>query len=572
MWINERVRRTLMAGVVVALAGVVAAGCGDDDPAPPTTGDILIIAVTTGDNPDADGYTVTVDGNSVGTVDVNGELRISNQTAATYLVGLTDVAPQCTVAGDNPRDLVLVAGTTTSETFNVDCAGAPQAVTIAAATAADEVTLTWALSALATSYRAELVGGTADLSQDLADDATTAVFTATDDGLEDGVTYAATVYAINAEGETPSNEEDVATNFFPWDEYFPTSLHETGQGKIEYYSAANGGFERFTGKPYTDPGCIGCHSSTDGRPPVSGRTCDRCHTTADPQLGAEDVDDSWDPATSKCLSCHSRQKAEIGAWPPWDPPTAWTDVHRDMGFGCMDCHTPEDVHGDGTAYNSLQDIGAIDANCTNCHDPADHSTSTDPHAGAVACASCHAQTVTTCNNCHFEAELAGAGKVFPTPPKSGWILLANRLKRDGSGETEVYPANFQSVKYTTDAGDSTSYVAFGYYTPHTIGTGRDCSACHTPANNPAVQQYNTDGFIDMAWWDDVNEVIVNPNGVVPIPEDYLTSLRFEFVSTDVLDPPVWEFYKASADTLRIPTQWITPLSTDQMDAIGMTGP
>ena len=45
----------------------------------------------------------------------------------------------------------------------------------------------------------------------------------------------------------------------------------------------------------------------------------------------------------------------------------WTDVHRDMGFGCMSCHTLGDVHGDGNEYDGLQDIGAIDANCETCH-------------------------------------------------------------------------------------------------------------------------------------------------------------------------------------------------------------
>lgn len=568
MWINERVRRTLTAGVVVALAGVVAAGCGDDDPAPPSTGQIAVTTVTTGDTPDPDGYTLTVAGSPEGAIGVNAQLIVGDLAAGTYAVGLTDVAANCTVAGDNPRNLEVTAGVSTTTTFNVNCPGAPAAVTIAAETEADEVTLTWAVSPLATSYRAELVGGTADLTQTLAAGSTVALFTDADDGLEDGVTYDATVYAINDEGETASNTVEVETNFFPWDENFPTSLHETGMGKITYYSAANGGFERLTGVPYTQAFCAGCHSSTDGRPPVSGRTCDRCHSTTDPQLGADDVDDSWDPVTSVCLGCHSRQKAEMGA--------GWTDVHRTMGFGCMNCHSLGDVHGDGNEYAGLQDIGAIDANCTNagCHDPATFThPAGDPHGGDVSCAACHAQTVTTCNNCHFEAELSGDGKVYPKPPKTGWMMLGNRFKRDGSGETEVYPVNFQSVKYTTAAFDSTSYVAFGFFTPHSIGTGRGCTDCHNDmgGTNPAIVQYNTDGFIDMAKFDAGTGKIINPDGVVPIPEDYLTSLKFEFATTEDLGL-TWVFYKASADTIRIPTQWVTPLSAAQMNALGMTGP
>ncbi len=567
MWINERIRRTLTAGVVVALAGVVAAGCGDDDPAPPTTGAIGVTTVTTGDNPDADGYAVSLDGNVAGNIGVNDVLIVPDLTAATYSVGLTNVAANCTVAGDNPRDLAVTAGLTENTTFNVDCPGAPAAVTLAAATDADEVTLTWELAALATSYRAELVGGTADLEEVLVGDATTAVFTATDDGLEDGVDYVANVYAINDEGEAASNDENVTTDFFPWDENFPISLHETGAGKTTYYDAVNNGFERFTDIPYADLACIGCHSAASGLAPVSGRTCDRCHDTVDPQLGAV-VNTSWTDGV--CNACHSRQGLEK---------QLYSDVHRDMGFECMTCHTLGDVMGDGNEYLSLQDVGAIDSECTDCHDDTGgftHPAGADPHSGDVACASCHAQSTVTCNNCHFEAQVNNTGKFFLKPPAHNWMWLGNRLKRDGSGETEVYPVNYQSVAYL----DAT-YVAFGGYTPHTIGpaaTARGCSDCHFNMGGagsiPAIDQYNAEGIIDVAKWDAGTSNLVYPTGVVPLPEDYLTSLKFDFATTDSPDGvgAVWTFLKAGADTIRIPPQYVTPLSAAQMGSLGMTAP
>ena len=562
MWINERVRRTLAAGLVVALAGVVATGCGDDDPAPPTVGQIGVTTVTTGDTPDADGYVLTVDGNAAGTVGVNDVLIVGDLAPATYSVELTDVAANCTVAGDNPRSLDVTAGVSTTTTFDVDCPGAPAAVTIAAETAADEVTITWDESALATSYRADLVGGTADLSQDLAAGTTVAVFTATDDALEDGVTYAATVYAINDQGETASNEENVDTNFFPWDENFPLSLHEKGQGKTTFYNAVpNRGFEEYTGVAYSELACIGCHDSTSGLPPVSGRTCDRCHDTVDPQLGDE-VDTSW--GTGVCMGCHSRQNLEVVR--------GWSDVHRDMGFECADCHGLEDVHGDGNEYDGLMDIGAIKAACTNCHNETNnftHPAGADPHEGDVACASCHAQSSVTCNNCHFEAQVPPiTGKFFLTPPADNQLWLGNRLKRDGSGETEVYPVNYQSVEYIDD-----TFVAFGFYTPHTIGTGRDCSSCHNNfgGTNPAIIQYNAEGIIDVASWDAGASNMVYPTGVIPMPEDYLTSLKFDFATT-ADGGTTWTFLKAGADTIQVLDFWMTPLDTDQMSALGMTAP
>jgi hypothetical protein len=563
MWINERVRRTLTAGLVVALAGVVAAGCGDDDEtAPPTTGQIAVTTLTTGDNPDADGYALAVDGNLAGNIGVNDQLIVPDLPVATYAVELTNVAANCTVAGDNPRNLDVAGGQSTTTTFDVDCPGAPDAVTLAAATEADEVTLTWDVSALATSYRAELVGGAADLEEVLAAGATTAVFTALDDGLEDGVTYAATVYAINDEGEAASNEESVDTNFFPWDENFPLSLHEKGQGKTTFYDEVpNRGFEVSTGVPYSALACVGCHDSASGLPPVNGRTCDRCHDTVDPQLGDE-VDTNWTDGV--CIGCHSRQNLERNL--------GYSDVHRDMGFECKTCHGNEDVHGDGNEYAGLMDIGAIKAQCENCHNDGTgftHPAGADPHSGDVACASCHAQSSVTCNNCHFEAQIPPAtGKFFLTPPAHNWLWLGNRLKRDDSGETEVYPVNYQSVEYLND-----TFVAFGFYTPHTIGTGRGCSDCHNNmgGTNPAIVQYNADGFIDVAKWDDVGKTMTYPTGIVPMPNDYLTSLKFDFVTT-ADGGTTWSFLKAGADTIQVLEFWMTPLSVDQMDALGMEAP
>ncbi|MEJ2483842.1 MAG: hypothetical protein P8049_12220, partial [Gemmatimonadota bacterium] len=362
--------------------------------------------------------------------------------------------------------------------------------------------------------------------------------------------------------EDCSNTLDFTADFFPWDEWFPTSLHETGAGKTTYYNVENGGFERFTGVPYEDLACIGCHSAASGLGPVSGRTCDRCHTTADPGLG-DQVNSSWTDGI--CLDCHSRQKLE------WEG-AGFSDVHRDAGFDCMRCHSLEDVHGDGNEYSSLQEVGAIDAACTNCHDPSGsfvHPAGTDPHGGAVACAACHAQSSVTCNNCHFEAQVNNTGKFFLTPPAVNWLWLGNRLKRDGSGETEVYPINYQSVEYGGNA-----YVAFGFYTPHTIGTGRACTACHDPANNPAIEQYNAEGVIDVASWDDGTKTMTYPTGIVPLPEDDLTALQFDFVTTDSEDGvgAVWTFLKAGADTIRVPDQFVTPLSIDQMAKLDMVPP
>jgi predicted methyltransferase len=59
-----------------------------------------------------------------------------------------------------------------------------------------------------------------------------------------------------------------------------------------------------------------------------------------------------------------------------------------------------------------------------------------------------------------------------------------------------------------------------------------------------------------------------------MPFDYLTSLKFDFVTTDSPDgvDAVWTFLKAGADTIQVLEFWMTPLDAGQMAALGMTGP
>ncbi len=105
---------------LVALA-LVAAGCGDDDdPSPPTTGQIGVTTVTTGDDIDADGYTLTVDGVDEAAIGVNAVAVIPNLTPGTYSIGLGGVAFNCQTA-NNPRDVVVTAGLTENTQFDVAC-------------------------------------------------------------------------------------------------------------------------------------------------------------------------------------------------------------------------------------------------------------------------------------------------------------------------------------------------------------------------------------------------------------------------------------------------------------------
>jgi hypothetical protein len=147
--------------------------------------------------------------------------------------------------------------------------------------------------------------------------------------------------------------------------------------------------------------------------------------------------------------------------------------------------------------------------------------------------------------------------------------------------------NMQTLKFGTVAdGDAVGFVTIAPYYAHTIMPAADtrgCTDCHRNigAGNTAIEEYNTTGLVTVAEWDDVNGGFLRPhNGIVPIPDDYLTSLYFEFADlVDPDNPPAsgsnpadWQFLKAGADTIQILEQYGAPLTEGQMESLGMTGP
>lgn len=339
---------------------------------------------------------------------------------------------------------------------------------------------------------------------------------------------------------------------------FDTSLHATREGKAFWYSAENGGFEQFTNIPIEELGCLECHGPTDadGNPydhdVVFQMDCSDCHPG------------TWFPvSTDQCYGCHGRQATEVKL--------GLQDVHRTAGMVCWDCHTSEDMHGDGTEYVSMLEPGAIDADCENCHNddapaelqlPDGHP---DPHGGKVHCAACHAQTVISCYNCHFESQVAEHVKRAKQPLKD-FVILANREK-DG----KVYPMSFQSVTY-----DGNAFVAFGPFSPHTImEKGRGCPDCHANFGGdiPAINEYNATGEIHFATWDEDTKTLSHLKGIVPMPADYETSFKMDFLTYtgDLAEPPHpgtdWEgIGKNTWDGHQM--FFASPLTVEQMQKLG----
>ncbi len=335
---------------------------------------------------------------------------------------------------------------------------------------------------------------------------------------------------------------------------FGTSLHATRAGKGYWYDAENGGFETLTGAPIEDMGCKECHGATNalGQAPGSpyAMGCNDCHAA------------DFSVAQSQCLTCHSRQGMEAVTM-------AIPDVHRSAGMVCWDCHSSGDIHGDGTAYANQYEPGAIDASCEGCHAslPADHAAH-DPHGGKLHCAACHASTVISCYNCHLESQVQSHVKRAKQPLRD-FVLLVNR-QRDG----KVGVASFQSLSY-----QGRGWVAFGPYTPHTITrSGRVCTDCHANQGGqvPAIEEYNRTGAIQFARLNGDGSLSW-VHGVVPMPVDYQTSFRLDFIKYNgATSDPAVASSNWSAIGKNVPDGsqmlYASPLTREQMSKLGFAQP
>jgi hypothetical protein len=111
-----------LSGILVAGLSLGFVACGGDSlTLPPSSGDLEITTTTGGSEPDADGYTVQVDAQQPQAIATAGTLRVSDLTPGAHNVLLSGMAPNCSVAGDNPRSLTVAVGETTSATFELTC-------------------------------------------------------------------------------------------------------------------------------------------------------------------------------------------------------------------------------------------------------------------------------------------------------------------------------------------------------------------------------------------------------------------------------------------------------------------
>lgn len=96
-----------------------------------TTGGLRVNATTSGPATDADGYSITVDGTDRGAIGATGGVSVDGLSVGDHEVGLTGIAANCRVQGDNPQTVTIASGANNSVAFTVTCdAPTPGAGTI----------------------------------------------------------------------------------------------------------------------------------------------------------------------------------------------------------------------------------------------------------------------------------------------------------------------------------------------------------------------------------------------------------------------------------------------------------
>jgi len=93
------------------------------------TGGITATTATTGSGRDLDGYLLALDGGAPQTIVSSGQLTLPGLPPGPHSLELSGLAANCTLTGDNPRQVDVQAGVFTPVRFQVSCAGTGVTVT-----------------------------------------------------------------------------------------------------------------------------------------------------------------------------------------------------------------------------------------------------------------------------------------------------------------------------------------------------------------------------------------------------------------------------------------------------------
>ncbi len=319
---------------------------------------------------------------------------------------------------------------------------------------------------------------------------------------DDDATSSASTTTPSTSTTTPSTPS-TSSQISPQQQVLSTSLHSTTAGMKYFYAKEQGGFETFTHVPYEKLGaCQTCH--------VEPSKCETCHQKTGDK-----------PTNAACLKCHNKQQTEQKFAPDFH---LLEKTKGGLGMQCADCHTAQQVHGDGKQYNTMfEKPTKVNCQQSNCHTKLNQDKPMHKqHHDDLDCAACHVKVTPTCYNCHFSEQKGFDEFKFYPQPIGDWKIL---VKDAHSGK--VTSGNIQN--FTSFQGNALLTVV--PYFSHTIQKTSDttCGECH---NSPALNEYKDTGTMTLTTWDETSKQLKNMPGVIPIPLDWETALRLVYLNQD----------------------------------------
>lgn len=155
------------------------------------------------------------------------------------------------------------------------------------------------------------------------------------------------------------------------------------------------------------------------------------------------------------------------------------DVHYQKGMMCMECHTMDELHGDGKAYRLKEEVRDR-PRCTDCHEPGSAKKLTArvghvKHAENASCQACHsAGEYRNCYNCHLGGgSEAKPGFMLGVSPRNHKQITTLRLiptVRNSFEKAGIRQENFDALPNYWDS-------PIHNIRKRTIRT-RNCDNCH----------------------------------------------------------------------------------------------
>lgn len=226
--------------------------------------------------------------------------------------------------------------------------------------------------------------------------------------------------------------------------------------------------------------CSECHA-----------TCGQCHLAQPHSVGGGLLEGhamvTSPPMSRVCTACHgSRVGNEYLGKNEGIP----GDVHLTAArMTCTDCHTGDEMHGEGMANAEYRYSAPRTPQCVDCHqDVGDSNDYHVYHGLTVSCQTCHSQEYTNCTNCHVEQTAEGVPFYSVEEHWLGFYIGRN-ANRDfeypwAYGTVRHVPADPNQYEFYGDnlLDRFDSRPTFAWSTPHNIQLRtpqtQTCESCH----------------------------------------------------------------------------------------------